>query len=99
MPYILEVQKIAWNYKSRHIGYMNKTFETQEDACVYYNKFNQHMTPLTNKNNYCSDWDPDTFLMYIVREHFYELLHIAPFENSNENSNKNSNKNNNNSLI
>jgi hypothetical protein len=86
MPYILEVQKIAWNYKSRHIGYMNKIFETQEDACVYYNKFNQHMTPLTNKNNYCSDWDPDTFLIYIVREHFYELLHIAPFENSNKNN-------------
>jgi len=45
------------------------------------------MTPLTNKNNYCSHWDPDTFLMYIVREHFYELLHIAPFENSNKNNN------------
>ena len=54
MPYILEVQKIAWNYKTRHIGYMNKIFETQEDACAYYNKFNQHMLPMSIKNNYCS---------------------------------------------
>jgi hypothetical protein len=94
MPYILEVQKIEWNSKSRHIGYMNKVFNTTQDACNYYSKFNPHMPPLNIKNSYCSEWDPITYLMYIVREHFYEYLHIAPFENSNSNSNSNSNNNN-----
>jgi hypothetical protein len=55
MPYVLEVQKMEWNYKTQHIGYMNKIFETPEDACIYYNKFNQHMSPMTIKNSYCSD--------------------------------------------
>jgi hypothetical protein len=55
------------------------------------------MPPLNNENNWCSDWDPKTWLMYIVREHFYEYLRILPFENINENINKN--ENNNNSLI
>jgi hypothetical protein len=89
MPYVLEVQKMEWNSKSQHIGYMNKIFETQHDACIYYNKFNQHMSPMSIKNNYCSDWDPSTYLMYIVRQHFYEYLHIAPFENNNNTSNNN----------
>jgi len=87
MPYVLEVQKMEWNYKSQHIGYMNKIFETPEDACIYYNKFNQHMSQMTIKNNYCSDWDTTTYLMYIVRQHFYEYLQIAPFENNNNTSN------------
>jgi hypothetical protein len=51
------------------------------------NKFNQHMSPMTIKNSYCSDWDTATYLMYIVREHFYEYLQISPFENNNDTSN------------
>jgi hypothetical protein len=80
MPYILEVQKMEWNYKSRHVGYMNKVFETIQDACDYYNKFNICMPPLSIKRSLCSNYDPNTYLMYIVREHFNEYLHIVPFE-------------------
>ena len=86
MPYILEVQKMEWNYKSRHMGYMNIIFETKQDAATYYNKFNPHMPQLNNESKWCSEWDPETFLMYIIREHFYEYLHIIPFENNNENN-------------
>ena len=86
MPYILEVQKFCYNSKSEHIGYMNKIFETKQDAAIYYNKFNPHMPMLSIKNSYCSEWDPITYLMYIVREHFYEYLHIAPFECQNNTS-------------
>ena len=82
MPYILEVQKMEWNLKSHHKGYMNIVFETKQDAANYYNKYNPHMLQLNNKNNWCSNWDPETYLMYIVREHFYETLHIKPFENN-----------------
>ena len=91
--YILEVQYFnrkghiihpEYNGKSEHIGYMNKIFTTKQEACNYYNKFNPHMRPLNISNNLCSDWDPNTHLMYIIREHFYEYLKIAPFEKIND---------------
>ena len=93
MPYILEVQKFnnvgeydypSWNGKSEHIGYMNKIFKTRQEACDYYDKFNPHMRSLNAHENWCSDWDPNTCLMYIVRERFYEYLKISPFEQNNK---------------
>ena len=91
MPYILEVQKFninghndfpEWNGKSEHIGYVNKVFETKQDASNYYDKFNPHMRSLNTHKNWRSDWDPKTGLMYIVRERFYEYLKISPFEDN-----------------
>jgi hypothetical protein len=49
MPYILEVQKMKWNSKTRHIGYMNMVFETKQDVVNYYNRFNPHMQQLNKK--------------------------------------------------
>ncbi len=89
MPYILEVQHFnanghnenpEWNGKCEHIGYMNKIFKTQQEACEYYDLFNPHMRSLNAHNNWRSDWDPETGLMYIVRERFYEYLKIPTFE-------------------
>lgn len=89
MPYMLEVQKFnpnghnehpEWNGKSEHVGYMNKIFKTQQEACDYYNTNNQHMRSLNAHQNWRSDWDPETGLMYIVRERFYEYLKLPPFE-------------------
>jgi len=86
--YILEVQRInidghilhpEWNGKSEHIGYMNKIFKTKQKACDYYDRFNPHLRSLNGHKNWCSDWDPTTNLMYIVREHFFEYLKIPPF--------------------
>jgi len=91
MPYILEVQKFninghnvypEWNGKSEHIGYINKLFKTKQEASDYYDKFNPHMRSLNAHKNWCSDWDPNTYLMYIVRERFYEYLKISPFEDN-----------------
>lgn len=95
MPYILEVQKFniddhtdyrhyvypECNRRSEHIGYMKKLFKTEQEACDYYDKFNPHMRSLNAHKNWCSDMDPSSGLMYIVREHFYEYLKITPFEN------------------
>ena len=90
MPYVLEVQKFnctghldypEYNGKSEHIGYMNKVFKSKQETCDYYNICNPHMRPLNALDNWCSDWDPNTCLMYIVREHFCEYLKIPPFEN------------------
>jgi hypothetical protein len=89
MPYILEVQKInlaghnAYP-ESEHIGYINKVFKTKQEASDYYDKFNPHMRLLNADKNWCSDYDPNSGLMYIVREHFYEYLKISPFEDNNK---------------
>ena len=89
MPYILEVQRFyenihnlypEWNGKSEHIGYMNKIFKTKKEASDYYDKYNSHMRSLNAHNNWCSDWDPNTRLMFIVREYFYEHLKLPAFE-------------------
>ena len=34
------------------------------------------------ESNRCNCSDPKTYLMYIVREHFYEYLKISPFEDN-----------------
>jgi hypothetical protein len=80
MTYILEVPKCNVElHTSEHIGYMNKRFQTKQDASDYYDSFNPTMRRLNAHKNWCSDWDPTTHLMYIVREHFYESLKISPF--------------------
>jgi len=93
MTYILEVQKYnfeghykypEWNGRSEHIGYINKIFNTKQEACDYYDKFNPHMRSLNQQYNWCSDWDENTKLMYIVRQHFYEYLKIPSFEDNNK---------------
>ena len=93
MFYILEVQKFNvvghvdypnWNGRSEHIGYMNKLFKTKQDASDYYDKYHPHMRSLNAHENWCSDWDPRTCLLYIVREHFHEYLKISPFEANNK---------------
>ena len=89
MPYILEVQKFnvhghiqhpEWNGKCEHVGYMNKIFNTRQEACDYYDKFNPHMRSLNAHHTWRSDWDPKTNLLYIVRDRFIEYLTIPPFQ-------------------
>ena len=91
MPYILKVQKIdlfghkvhpEWYGKSEHIGYMNKIFKTKQEASNYYDKFNPHMRSLNAHNTWSSDFDPTSYLMYIVREKFLEYLKIPSFEDA-----------------
>jgi hypothetical protein len=89
--YILEVQKFdadswnkhpEWSGKSEHIGYMNKIFKTKIDAANYYFKHNSHMRPITARHNWKSDWDPTTYLQYVVRDHYNEYLRIPPFDDA-----------------
>ena len=57
--------------KIKHVGYMKGKFRTKKDAVSYYNRHNPHMRSLKrDDNNYCSDWDPDTKLFYIVRDDY-----------------------------
>ena len=57
--------------KRKHVGYMKAKFKTKKDAVSYYDRNNPHMRSLNNyENNYCSDWDPNTKLLYIVRDDY-----------------------------
>jgi hypothetical protein len=57
--------------KIKHIGYMKGKFKTKKDAVSYYNRHNPHMRSLKwDDNNYRSDWDPNTKLLYIVRDDY-----------------------------
>lgn len=69
--------KLGGNYK--HIGYMNAMFKTKEDAVSYYDKHNPHLRSLNAHNTYISDWDPETKLLYIVREDKDIISTIPPF--------------------
>lgn len=86
--FILEVQRYdtnennihpEWCGRCEHIGYMNYVFKTKQAACDYYDKHNPHMRSLNAHNTWRSDWDPDTKLLYVVREHYAEYLKIPPF--------------------
>lgn len=89
MLYILEVQKLnltgdllqsECNGKSTHVGYMNIVFKTKQQACKYYDMYNPSMRPLNAHHTYRSDWNHDTYLLYVVREYGDENLSIPPFE-------------------
>lgn len=56
--------------KIKHIGYMKGKFKTKKDAVSYYDKNNPHMRSIHARNTYCSDWDPNTKLLYIVRDDY-----------------------------
>ena len=72
--YVLEVVKYHKNEfnlpELLHIGYMKGKFKTKKDAVSYYDKHNPHMRSLNAHNNYRSDWDPNTKLLYIVRDDY-----------------------------
>ena len=57
---------------------MNKKFKTKKDAVTYYDTNNPHMRSLNAHNDYRSDWDPETKLLYIVRD---DHLITATIEN------------------
>jgi len=76
MSYILEVQQYGSNGEPEHIGYIEKYFKTQAEACLYYDNHNTHMRSLNVNNNWISKLDPNTKLRYIVRDWCSESLGI-----------------------
>jgi len=61
--------KLCGKYK--HIGYMKAKFKTKKDAVSYYDRHNPHMRSLNTDKKYKSDWDPNTKLLYIVRDDYF----------------------------
>ena len=63
---------LAQGGKIKHIGYMKGKFKTKRDAVSYYDRHNPHMRSLNGyDNNYRSDWDPNTNILYIVRDDYF----------------------------
>ena len=62
---------LAQGGKNKHIGYMKGKFKTKKDAVSYYDRHNPHMRSLNGMDDYCSDWDTNTNLLYIVRDDYF----------------------------
>jgi|TARA_B110000046_G_C12791598_1_gene313336 hypothetical protein len=83
--YVLEVvhcnsyEEVGRWGKLTHIGYMMGRFKTKKDAVSYYDRHNPHMRSLNLYNDYCSDWDPVTNLIYIVRNDYSITLTVDCF--------------------
>ena len=73
--WILEVQKFRCG-GFEHVGYLNVLFKTKRSAGDYYDALNPRMRKLNAHNTWTSDWDPDTYLRYIVRRMNNEILQI-----------------------
>jgi hypothetical protein len=65
--------------EKEHIGYMNKVFRTKQEASGYYIQHNPHMRRISSESSWKSDWDPQTKLLYVVRQYTCEYLKIPPF--------------------
>ena len=80
--------KLCGKYK--HIGYMKAKFKTKKDAVSYYDRHNPHMRSLNTDKKYKSDWDPNTKLLYIVRDDYLINMTIDCFsvEDNTENNEK-----------
>lgn len=63
-----------------HMGYMNAVFHTIEDANAYYKQHNPHMRAITAHGGVSSDWDPHSYMRYVVRKYTGEILKFAPFD-------------------
>ena len=66
--------------KREHVGFMKAKFRTKEDCCAYYDTNNSHMRKLNAHGTYASDWDPNTKLIYIVREDHDIIEDVLPFQ-------------------
>ena len=75
-----ESGRMTQNGKYKHIGYMKGRFRTKNDAVSYYDRHNSHMRSLNAHGNYKSDWDPETKLLYIVREDHLLIATIDCFD-------------------
>jgi hypothetical protein len=79
--FVLEVLRHEPGQYLCHVGYMDKIFDTKEEAIQFYDSHNPHMRSLNARNTFISDWDPETMLMYVIRDYVVGLgCTIPPFQ-------------------
>lgn len=80
LQYITETEDTISDIdKLKHIGYMKKTFSSKREAADYYDTNNPCMRRLNTLGTYVSDWNPNTKLLYIVREDYGIIGTVPPF--------------------
>lgn len=77
---------LAQGGKIKHVGYMKGKFKTKKDAISYYDRHNPHMRSLNAHNTYMSDWDPNTKLLYIVRDDYHINMRVDCFSDEDINT-------------
>lgn len=81
--YVLEVCEYFTDKEGlsmiKHKGYMKGKFKKKKDAVTYYDRHNPHMRSLNAHNTYRSDYDPNTKLLYIVRDDYLINMTIDCF--------------------
>jgi hypothetical protein len=65
MVYVLEIQKYVPTLGILEIGYVDRIFETVNEACKYYNLDDKKMKFIGS--DLVSDWNSNTFLRYVIR--------------------------------
>lgn len=66
-----------------HLGYMDKTFCSKEEACDYYNFHCPHMNKMCKNSCYSSSFDPlNGNRAYIIREDYNMYSSIPSFEHT-----------------
>jgi hypothetical protein len=77
MPYLFEVMQYNWHGKCTHQGYMDKLFDTKEEACTYYKMFNKG--EISKQTNWCSE--QTNGIIYIIRTYTgHEYKSIPSFD-------------------
>ena len=71
VKYVLEVLEFITE-KEEDNGWLAQggKFKTKKNAVSYYDRHNPHMRSLNAHNTYKSDWDPNTKLLYIIRDDY-----------------------------
>lgn len=72
----------SWNAsygtKLLHVGYVDKIFDSKEEAIAYFNMHNSHLRPYTALSER-SDWDPSTKLAYVAVPHVPQGQLLQPW--------------------
>jgi hypothetical protein len=86
MSYILEVQRYKPRWPIRkgeclfeHVGYMDKYFNTKDEAAIYYDIHNPHMPSMFDRNTVISEHDPNTKLRYVICNWYWEFFCVVPW--------------------
>lgn len=84
--YCLEVLKLSDSTENGlfiHVGYMQIIFKTKETARKYHDTHNTKSRAINILGTDTSDWDPETFLAYTIRDYNpHVVMDIPPFDPS-----------------
>ena len=64
---------------------MNRLFASEQDAALFYKKYNPNLRGLNAHDTNISDWDPKTMLRYRLHTYGHEKMTLKPWDGVIEN--------------